>query len=57
MTLITLDGAPSETYDSVFEKCGGVMKAESCGSLPRNKKQVANFKSSATTKSGILCLQ
>lgn len=34
---------------TIFEKCGGVMKAESCGSL--NKKQVSNFKSSKSASS------
>ena len=32
-----------------FEKCGGVLQTESCGSLPRNKKQITNMRSLANT--------
>ena len=35
---------PTKVYDKVFSECGGILDASSCGSLPRNKKQVANFK-------------
>ena len=28
-----------------MKKCGGVQNATSCGSLPRNRKQVSNFRS------------
>lgn len=36
---------PTECFDDVFEECGGVLNATSCGSVPRNKKQVSNIKS------------
>lgn len=42
---------PTECYDEVFEDCGGVINAKSCGSLPRNRKQVSNMKSSVKPKS------
>lgn len=35
---------PSEIYDKVFEEKGGLMKAESLSSLPRDS-QATNFKS------------
>lgn len=32
-------------YNEVFKECGGVLDASSCGSLPRNRKQISNVKS------------
>ena len=37
---------PMHAFDKVYEDCGGVVGAESCGSIPRNKKQVSNVKQS-----------
>jgi len=36
--------APTAIYNKVFEECGGVLNANSCGSLPRNRKQISNLK-------------
>ena len=41
---------PTKVYDKVFSDCGGVLEANSCGSLPRNKKQVANVKFNMKTE-------
>lgn len=37
---------PMHVFDKVYKDCGGVVGAESCGSIPRNKKQVSNVKRS-----------
>lgn len=45
MKSLVKDGKrPSEIYDKVFEEKGGLMKAESLSSLPRDS-QATNFKS------------
>jgi hypothetical protein len=36
---------PTETFDKIYEECGGIMGVQSLGSLPKNKKQVSNLKS------------
>ena len=36
---------PTKVYNKVIMECGGILNASSCGSLPRNRKQVANVKS------------
>ena len=41
---------PTECFDTVFEECGGVLNVTSCGSVPRNKKQVSNIKSTLKPK-------
>lgn len=41
---LSVESAPTKTFDKIFEDCGGITDAESCGSVPRNKKQVANIK-------------
>ena len=38
---------PTNVYNRVFQECGGVESASSCGSLPRNRKQIANIKQKA----------
>ena len=38
---------PTNVYNKVFQECGGVVSASSCGSLPRNRKQIANIKQKA----------
>ena len=44
---------PKDCFEKVFEECGGVLMAESCESVPRNKKkQVANIKSTSAMSSG-----
>lgn len=48
-----LGKVPTECFDQLFEDCGGVMDASSCGSLPRNKKQVSNMKYSAKPRSDV----
>ena len=42
-----IDGTtgPTKVYNKVVMECGGILNASSCGSLPRNRKQVANAKS------------
>ena len=35
---------PTNVYNKVFKECGGVLDATSCGSLPRNRKQISNIK-------------
>ena len=35
---------PTKVHDKVFFDCRDVLEANSCGSLQRNKKQVANMK-------------
>lgn len=42
--MVLIGNSPTQCFDKVFEDCGGIMSAESCGSLPRNKKQIANVK-------------
>ena len=37
---------PTELYNKVFEQCGGVLGVNSCGALPRNRKQISNIKRS-----------
>ena len=49
LSLISIGKMPKECFDEVFKKCGGVLHTESCGSLPRNKKQIANMRSLANT--------
>ena len=49
---VSVESAPTETFDKIFEDCGGIIDAESCGSVPRNKKQVANMKLATKSKSG-----
>ena len=38
---------PTKVYNKVVMECGGILNASSCGSLPRNRKQVANAKSNS----------
>ena len=38
---------PTNVYNRVFQECGGVVNASSCGSLPRNRKQITNIKQKA----------
>lgn len=38
------ESKPMQAYDKVYESCGGVVGAVSCGSVPRNIKQVSNVK-------------
>lgn len=45
MVLPVIGDGDTESYEDIFEKCGGVENATSCGSLPRNRKQVSNFRS------------
>ena len=49
LSLMSICKMPKECFDEVFEKCGGVLHTESCGSLPRNKKQITNMRSLANT--------
>ena len=35
--ILPLGKVPTECFDQLFEDCGGVMNASSCGSLPHNK--------------------
>ena len=51
--MLPLGKVPTECFDQLFEDCGGIMNASSCGSLPRNKKQISNMKSSVKTKSDV----
>ena len=39
------DSKPMQVFDNVYELCGGVVGASSCGSVPRNIKQISNVKS------------
>ena len=45
--LYTIGQKPTQVFDKIFEDCGGIMGASSCGYLPRNKKQVSNLKVTA----------
>lgn len=42
---------PTTVYNNVFMDCGGVLGASSCGSLPRNRKQISKLKMSMKTES------
>ena len=44
MSFLIIDKGPSQSYDTLFETCGGIMNASSCGSLPRDRKQISNFR-------------
>ena len=39
------ESKPMQVFDKVYESCGGVVGATSCGSVPRNIKQISNSKS------------
>ena len=38
---------PTKVYNKVFQERGGIVSASSCGSLPRNRKQISNIKQKA----------
>lgn len=38
------ESMPMQVFDEVYESCGGVVGASSCGSVPRNIKQISNRK-------------
>lgn len=44
------ESKPNDLCDKLYEDCGGVVDATSCGSVPRNVKQIANVKSKPAIK-------
>ena len=47
----TNSSKPTNVYNKVFVECGGVLGANSCGSLPRNRKQISNIKNAIKAES------